>query len=206
MYKSELAEKAKKEYDEWVARKDEREGRREDGEGNCGAQEWVPRERTQARFGELNQPVAISPIPPMGQGSMSGKDGGYGGQAALAGYPDPYGAQYPGRLNPQTLAQEKAHFYGMPQGVVGTPGAVPQPQQGYDQYDPAVYPYQQQHQQYWDPMAYWWMMAQMGMLSLEDMQALQVNGLGMGVQGDGISPITSERDSQGSSEEDQCPP
>lgn len=54
MYKSELADKAQREYEDWIARKAEREGGI--GEG-YGTEEWVPRERQQARYGLSLEPT-----------------------------------------------------------------------------------------------------------------------------------------------------
>jgi hypothetical protein len=204
MYKSELAEKAKKEYEDWLAKKADREGGR-DADGGYGVQEWVPRNRTQARFGELNQPVSIHPDPVeaaaklgLGMGMAAygqGQDGmaGYGQGYGCTGYPYPMQQAQGGQQaigGPQYDAQQ-------PQQPVGDPV-----QQGHGEYDPNAYPYG-----YWDQMAYWWAMAQMGMLSMEDMQAMGMGG-GMGNQGttEGPSPITSEGSStQGSSEDELTP-
>lgn len=195
MYKSELAEKAKKEYEDWLARKDEREGRRDDGEGYQGAQEWVPRERTQARFGELNQPVPN--VVEYGAGNMGMGGNGMKGQGGMVenGHGNDV-HQYPHH-------QIQAGGAGRAGGIGGDEGEEGGNQQVYIQYDQNGYPYQQQQQPYFDPMAYWWMMAQMGMLSMEDMQSMGMMPQGWGMQGgDGVSPITSEEESQTGSSDD----
>lgn len=204
MYKSELAEKAKKEYEDWLAKKADREGGR-DADGGYGVQEWVPRNRKQARFGELNQPVSIHPDPVEAAAKLGMGMGmaGYGqGQDGMAAYGQAYG--YNGYPYPVQQSQGGQQAIGGPQyetqqtqQVAGDPV-----QQGHGEYDPNAYPYG-----YWDQMAYWWAMAQMGMLSMEDMQAMGM-GAAMGMQGmtEGPSPITSEGSStQGSSEDEQTP-
>lgn len=183
MRSSEQYQRAQKEYEDWVARKTEREGGigvvSNDDDYGSGSREWVPRQREQARFGSF-----------YGQGEAypaSLAKGGHAGQ--VKGQEDMkqigwqgYGGSEPYVVQPDAQQQmQMGQGMGMGMGVDGQ-----DPYAGYG---------------YWDPAAYWWA-AQMGMAQM-GMAGLDLKGQPVY---QGPSPMTSDESSasSGASEEDKA--
>ncbi|KAK4688750.1 hypothetical protein P7C73_g1353, partial [Tremellales sp. Uapishka_1] len=126
LYTSELAEKAKEEFENWKKKKEEREGGI--GENNSeGVGLWNPKDRMVARPGNI-EGIAHSdgyesraaPVPPMDENAQEYQRGGY---------------PYPYQMDPNMY--------------MGYDGNGKMPQQGYP--GPFYGP-----QGYWDQDGYWW--------------------------------------------------
>lgn len=190
--------------------------------GGFGTTEWVPRERRQARFGQIEAESGHASLRPIQHPHPHHR------AKRLQGPSDQTASQHLAIEAPFSSSQhshdQSKHIAEHVGGLVD-PQQIPhfpsydyslQPSSGQDGYDPNSYPYQ-----CWDPMAYWLAMTQMGMgmgmtpgvageAQYDPYGTYFATGMGMGAGEDGPSPITSQEStgssaSNTSSEDDRTP-
>nr|XP_019007823.1 uncharacterized protein I206_07457 [Kwoniella pini CBS 10737]OCF46604.1 hypothetical protein I206_07457 [Kwoniella pini CBS 10737] len=146
-YDHKLAEKARREYEDWKARKAEREGGMGEGAEDHGTREWVPQTREVARPGN-----DVPKVRQVKQRQQLNQKQQTETQPQTNGTPNKAKSPAMEKLDPadsQEYSQAQCWGYPYPYGM-GYDGSQMQGMEGY-------YP----DQAYWDP-SYWWNMSTVG--------------------------------------------